>query len=296
MTMLQKNIFTVAIASILLFSCSSDNGKNDAASSDTASTNANSQELANAQQILYTLPSPVEAAALMKMSGATFDKNHLNPTSNVSKYVSNDSKALNLGIYGTDLIYASIFEQTQESAEYFKCANTLSTSLGISGAFGETTFKRLKANINNRDSLLSIVAESSLDADSYFKENERPAASAMVAAGGWIEGLYIATRIANATKHQEVIQRVAEQKNSINNLIALVSSFGSEQGLTPVLNDLKEIKSLFDVLEVTREQASKVDPTSTVPTIGVKKKITITAEQLKAISNKVEMIRNKITQ
>ncbi|MBL7891362.1 MAG: hypothetical protein JNL63_01930 [Bacteroidia bacterium] len=294
--MLKRNIFVLVIASLFLFACGSDSGKSDVTAIDTTSANNNSKELANAQQILYTLPSPVEAAALMKMSGATFDKTHLNPVSNVSKYVSNDSKALNLGIYGTDLIYSSIFEQTQESAEYFKCANTLSTSLGISEAFGEATFKRLKTNINNRDSLLTIVAEASLDADSYFKENERPAASAMVAAGGWIEGLYIATRIANVTKHQEIIQRVAEQKNSIGNLISLVESFGSEQGLTSVLNDLKEIKAQFDVLEVKKEPADKVDPSSPVPTIGVKKKITMSAEQLKAISDKVEIIRNKIIQ
>lgn len=292
--MFKKNIFALALAALVLSSCGTDNGKTEG-TVDTISTNtATSAELSNAQQILYALPSPVEAASLMRMSGATFDKSHLNPVKNVSKYVSNESKSLNLGIYGTDLIYASIFEQTQESAEYFKCANTLASSLGISDAFGEATFKRLKSNMNNRDSLLSIVAEASLSADSYFKENERPAASAMVAAGGWIEGLYIATRIANATKNPEILQRVAEQKNSIQSLIGLVESFGSEKELTSVLSDLKEIKTQFDALQVTKEAAPKVEKASEVPTIGVHKKITMTSEQMKAISDKVESIRNKI--
>jgi len=292
---MQKYILVIAAALPLLFSCGSSSEKNDSTSMDSATTTmANSKKLANTQQILYTLPSPVEAAALMKMSGAKFDKTYLNPTNNVSHYVSSDSKALNLGVYGTDLIYASIFEQTQETSEYFKCANTLSTSLGISGAFGEATFKRLKSNLTNKDSLLMIVAEASLDADAYFKENERPAASAMVAAGGWIEGLYIATRIANSTQNQEIIQRVAEQKNSIGNLIKLVESFDQEQGLTPVIADLKEIQVLFDKLEVKKGPSAKSEP-GEVPTIGVSKKITMNAEQLTAITNKVESIRNKIT-
>jgi hypothetical protein len=228
------------------------------------------------------------------MSGAKFDKAFLNPTANVSHYVSNASKALNLGIYGTDLIFANIFEQTQESSDYFKCANTLATGLGINDAFGESTFNRLKANKDNHDSLLSIVAEASLAADSYFKENERPGASAMVAAGGWIEGLYIATRIANSTKNEDIIARVAEQKNSINNLISLVESFSSEQDIMPVLTDLKDIKKEFDGLEVKKGSAEKRDKNDEVPTIGIHKKIMITADQLKAISDKAEMIRNKI--
>lgn len=292
--MLQKGIYSLLFVSVLLCSCSGDSGKNEAPVVDTTKLSTNSNELVNAQKILYTLPSPVEAAALMKISGAGFDRAYLNPASNVSKYSSNASRALNLGVYGTDLIYANVFEQNQESAEYFKCANTLATALGISEAFGESTLKRLKANKDNHDSLLSIVAEASLSADSYFKENERPAASAMVAAGGWVEGLYIATRIANKTKNPDIIQRVADQKNSINNLISLVESFGSELELTAVLSDLKEIKSEFDKLEVKKGPGAKGEKAEGVPTIGIQKSITINADQLQAISDKAEMIRNKI--
>lgn len=292
--MRNKNIFILFISVALLSACGSENGQSEATSLDTAITSNASSDLANTQEILYALPSPVEAAALMKMSGATFDKAFLNPTNNVSKYVSNQSKSLNLGVYGTDLIYSSIFEQTQETGEYFKCANTLASSLGINDAFGEAVYKRLKSNMNNRDSLMSIVAEASLNADAYFKENERPTASALVAAGGWIEGLYIATRVANKTKSPEIFQRVADQKNSIKHLIKLIESFGPEQELVSVLMDLKEISAQFDVLVVTKEAATKSESTDGVPTIGVKKKVTITEEQMKAIADKAEMVRNKI--
>ena len=293
--MLQKSIITLAITSVVLASCGSDSNKSETTTADTSAVApTSSKELMKAKQILYTLPSPVEAAALMKISGASFDRSYLNPTSNVSKYASNESKSLNLGVYGTDLIYANIFEQSQESADYFKCANTLSTALGINDAFGESTYKRIKANMDNRDSVLAIIAEASLNADSYFKENERPAASALVAAGGWIEGLYISTRIASKTKSKEIIQRVAEQKNSINNLIALVESFGSEKELTAVLSDLKEIQSVFDVLQIKKDKPAANKNANGAPTVGVSKHIEISDEQLKAICDKVELIRNKI--
>jgi hypothetical protein len=293
--MINKSTFVFCIALALFSSCGSDTGKNEMGTGDTASNSpANSKELAKAQQILYALPSPTEAAALIKSSGATFELSTLNPITNVSKYVSNESKAINLGVYGTDLVYANVFEQTQESAEYFKCANTLATSLGISSVFGEATYNRVKKNMQNQDSLMAIIADASLDADAYFKENERPTASALVAVGGWIEGLYIATTIAGKTKNASVIQRVAEQKSSLNNLIGLVESFGSEKELSSALNDLKEIKPLFDVLETKKTVAAKSAGTNEIPTIGVGKHIGITPEQLKAIAEKVGAVRNKI--
>ncbi len=296
--MLTRNFCLLVLSLAVFSSCGSDSTKNEVAGTDTTTTApAKSKEMQKAQQILYALPSPAEAAALMKSSGATFDLAVLNPTGNVSKYGSNESKALNLGVYGTDLIYANIFEQTQESSEYFKCANTLATALGINDVFGEATYKRVKANMQNRDSLMAIIAEASLDADSYFKENERPAASALVAVGGWIEGLYIATTIAGKTKSEAIIQRVAEQKNCLNNLIGLVESFGSEKELTGVSSDLKEIKVLFDVLEVKKTTPAKTTSSSTeAPTVGVSRHIAISPEQLKALAEKVGTIRNKITQ
>jgi hypothetical protein len=293
-----KSISIFVIAAAFLASCGSEGTKNEGPATDTASTTpASPKELMNAKQILYALPSPVEAAALMKSSGATCDMSLLNPTANVSRYSSNDSKALNLGIYSTDLIFANIFEQTQETTEYFKCANLLATSLGISDAFGASTFKRLKKNMQNKDSLMSIIAEASLSADAYFKENERPVSSAFVAVGGWLEGLYLATAIASNTKDEAIIQRVADLKNSINHLIGLVETFGSEKQLSPILSDLKEIKALFDVLNVKKdENGPKSEKEAGVQTIGVRRKVTITTEQLKALTAKVEQIRNKIVQ
>jgi hypothetical protein len=296
--MLNRTSCFLILAAAVLSSCGSDSTKNEVATADTSTASPiKSKELQKAQQILYTLPSPAEAAALMKNSGASFDLSVLNPTGNVSKYGSNERKALNLGVYGTDLIYANIFEQTQESSEYFKCANTLATALGINDIFGEATYNRVKKNMQNRDSLMSIIAEASLDADSYFKENERPAASALVAVGGWIEGLYIATSIAGKTKSDAIVQRVAEQKNSLNNLVGLVESFGSEKELVSILSDLKEIKALFDVLDVKKTAPAKAASSGTeAPTIGISRHVNITPEQLKAISEKVATIRNKITQ
>ncbi len=261
---------------------------------DNSSSSNGAKELTDAKKILYSLPSPMEAATLLKMAGATFDKSYLSPPSNASKFVANDSRALNLGVYGTDLTFANIFEQTQEASDYLKACNTLATGLGIDGAFGEDTYKRLKANTGNKDSMMAIISDASLIADAYFKENERPTASALSAAGGWIEGLYIATRIANKTKNEAILERVADQKYALNDLIAMMESYGSEKDITPVLNDLKEVKVLFDALKVEKIEKTPSSDPNAAPTVGTSKRIVMTEEQYTAIAEKIEVVRNKI--
>ena len=293
----RMHLLGCVVALLGLVSCGNEASKVDVPSTDSVNGAVNSKEMLKAKQILFSLPSPSESAVLIKSSNAAFDLNYLNQTSNVSRYTSNESKALNLGVYGTDLIYTNVYGQTQESTEYFKCANALSKALGINDAFGESTFKRIKSNVDNKDSLLSIIAEASMEADAYFKENERPASSALVATGGWLEGLYIATRIGDNTKNKAVLQRVAEQKNSAGNLIALVESFGSEKELASILQDLRELKLLFDALQVKEDAFANTGNTAEkqdVKVVGKKKHIEMTPEQFRAIADKVEQIRNRI--
>lgn len=48
-------------------------------------------------------------------AGAKYNKNILNDVKNVDKYTSAGQQALNLGIYGADLSYTSVFNHTQEA-------------------------------------------------------------------------------------------------------------------------------------------------------------------------------------
>ena len=50
----------------------------------------------------------MEITMLIKEGGAVYDKQELNDHNNVSNYTTNFKKALNLGVYGTDLGYANI--------------------------------------------------------------------------------------------------------------------------------------------------------------------------------------------
>ena len=296
MSRMFKKIFFLSVASgLLLASCSNNPSKTDGgnASIDTSKTAAELKLDNQGKQLMYAMPSPVEAAALLKSSGAKFDIANLNATKNVSHYTTGSSRALNLGVYATDLVYANIFGQTQESAEYFRCANTLGTALGIKDAFGEAVYKRMKSNMDNKDSLMAIIAEASMDADSYFKENERAEGSALVATGGWLEGLFISCRIAEKSKDPILMNRMAEQKHSLGTLIALLSGITLDKESLPVLEGLKALKVEFDGLELKSDESKPAKAEGT-NTIGPKKHLVMTPDKFKTISEKAYELRNSI--
>jgi hypothetical protein len=284
-------------ATATISSCGSSADSDNVEGNDTASL-VNSEKDTRAQNVFYSIPSPIETTSLLKGAGAKYNSSYLNPIDNVSKYSTAAARALNLGVYGTDLSFTSIFDQTQESMLYLRCTNKLATSLGISGAFDEATTSRIEANLENRDSLLTIISDSYWNADSYLKENGQPGVSALIIAGGWIEGLYIATQIANTTKNEDIITRIGEQKISLDNLVALLDTYkATNDGVNSTFVQLQELKKIYDGIEVkSAETEVTTDKKEGVTTIDNKSNYKLTPEQLKAISEKCIQIRNKIIQ
>jgi hypothetical protein len=181
---------------------------------------------------------------------------------------------------------------------YLRCTNKLASSLGISGAFDESTTTRIEANLENRDSLLTIISDSYWNADTYLKDNGQPGVSALIIAGGWIEGLYIATQIANATNNADIATRIGEQKLSLDNLVALLDSYKtSNAGVNDMLVQLQELKKIYDGIQVkSAETVASTDKKEGVTTIDNSSSFKLSADQLKAITDKTTQIRNKIIQ
>lgn len=283
--------------SFILFSCS-HNSNNDTELVTGSDSTQNKVKNTKAQEVFYSIPSPIETISLLKAAGAKYNAAYLNPIENVSKYTSVTSKALNLGTYGSDLSFTSMFDQTQESMLYLRCANKLAAGLGINGAFNETTANRLESNVQNRDSLLAIISDSYWTTDAYLKDNGQPGVSALIVAGGWIEGLYIGTQIANVTQNKDIVTRIGEQKLSLENLISLLESYKADNaGITAVLNSLIELKQIFDTIpHPTSETHAVTDREKNVTILDNNSNYSITPEKLKEITDKVTQIRTKIIQ
>ncbi len=201
--------------------------------------------LLNVSGKLFSIPSPIQTALLIKKSGSAYYRKSLSETRDVSSLVSNNEKALCLGMYGTDMAYASLFEDGQQSLSYYKALQTLTDELEIQGAFDADLLKRLGKNVANADSLLYISGSFYQDADAYLKGNDRYDIAALVLTGGWVEASYL-TAMAAANGNDAARDRLAVQKESIATLcdvLGMTANDAFKNG--KVMAELDSINTLF---------------------------------------------------
>lgn len=278
-----------------MYSCSSDTGEKTG-DSDTISL-PDTMSVQRSENAFYSVPSPIQLGKLLQRAGATYDKKVLNPLDNVSKYSTTNSKALNLGVYGADLSYSAVFNQSQETMSFLTNSKKLAEDLGITSSFTGDMMKRMEKNTGNRDSLLAIISELFLSSNEALKENDQSHVSVLVLAGGFIEGMYVGTQVAKDVKNNTAIyQRIAEFKGSLNNLIMLISTV-NDTDVSDILSDLKSIKAIYDEAPPEASESkptAKADTTKKTMTIGGKSKFSLSKEQIEKITNQVATIRAKI--
>lgn len=272
---MKRNLYTVLFlfSAVLFFSCGGE--KSEDIISEEERTKPGIQESKfNAQNVFNTLPDRKLVMKLIEENRIEYNPDLLNDPTKVNKYALELAKAVNLGIYGADLSIASSFDQTQESMVFLKCVNVLAGYLGVNSAFDQRMFERIDANENNKDSILEIVTGAFKKVDEILKYNNRPATSAVILSGCWIEGLYVSCQMAEELGTESIIKAIVEQKESLRNLIIMLEAVTLEENAQFILKDLKELYDVYNVAETTTKYDKKV---------------------IAGITQKISDLRNKIT-
>ncbi len=251
--------------------------------------------ISDAKQIFYSLPSPLETAMLVRSAGAEYDAEILNSVDNAGNYTGQKKMALNLGIYTCDLSFASLYDQTQASISYMNAAKRMADGLGILDAISDETIERLEENVNNREVLLDIVSETFMNSSSDLEETGRPAVAAIVLVGGWMEGLYIATELVNKGTFEgnKLVARITDQKLSIDIVLKLLEENKDNSDVAGVLAEVQELKTIFDKVVIkTSTIEPELDPETNVTTLKSESTNNMTPEIFAELSEKVKSLRN----
>jgi hypothetical protein len=298
---MNQKLLTVITASCMSIALSSCGGNKEGEGTQVTDTVAKEQvsdtnRLAATKQIMYSIPSTAETADLLKEAGTTYDIKLMNDVKNVDKYNILRTQALNLGIFGADLNYANVFEKSMEVQLYMESCQSLVKKLGIEGAISDNVWERLEDNKDSKDSLNSIISEVFFDLDTYLEENGKTEISGLIVAGGWIEGLYIATQMMNEKKpNKELLDRVAEQKLSLDNLANLMAAYTETENIKNVREDLAQLSLVFNKIEITREKGSATTNSNGTTTIGGKNTIKFPMEVFSELKVLVKKIRDSYT-
>jgi len=249
--------------------------------------------------IIQSLPSPVEMAALINDVGVPFSKSYLASPDEADDYDTNFKKALGLGILSADLGYLNVYAQTNEVVNYLAVIRRISDDLNIGQFFDFQTLKRLATNNENMDSLLILSQTSFRQMDEHLRKNNRSNLSALVVTGVWIEGVFFLTQIVKSgTSNKDLENRIGEQKIIVDKLNSILQAYrAQDKNFEKLADDFDDLKKAYEAIEITVETGEVT--TQEIDGIIVvipkdKSTVHMTKEQLKSIIVLTESIRNKL--
>lgn len=273
-------IVLTLIAFVALNSCVSESNDNETEEIDTLveeEMDDNQFSYLDDPNTVIKIPSPFELYRYMQVNNVIFDARLLNPVENIEKYYTAKSKAINFGIYASDLAYTSVYNENQKTFFYSKNVKKLADAIGLTEGFDASMVERVSDNINNADSLYNITSEAYMDACNFLEDQGKEDLLAYIIVGGWLESVHIAINsVKEFDTESNLIRRIADQRLSLESLIEHVS----------IKADSEEMNELLEKLLILRETFDKIYNSDSE---------TIKEEHFNEISTQIESLRNKFT-
>ncbi|MBR9998426.1 MAG: hypothetical protein KFF73_05610 [Cyclobacteriaceae bacterium] len=287
-------LFLLSIAG-LIFSCAGDKRqeKDAAEEFDQAASELSGQ----VKKVIYQIPPPSEIPALIQSTGANYNPDLVNSLDKAKKYTaSNKVAALNLGVYTTDIGYLVTYEKVQEALNYMEVSLELGESIGIQNAIDPTVVRQFESNLDNKDTLASIINRVIRESDEFLNENERSNIAALIITGTFIEGLYISTQLVDTYPGDmlpedsrnlvltPLIRMILNQEEPLNDMIGLLNNIeDKDDWISGLINSMEELKKNYEALDIQ-------DPLSENRT-----NVVLSDKTLERITLQIRKIRNTVT-
>lgn len=243
---------------------------------------------------LYQMPTPNELFSLVRQMAGDGQKRLLNPVSNADRYASLKSRALNFGIYSTDLVFASYFKLNVEVVRYYLTTKKLAESLGVVSAFSDADFVRLEANLTRGDSLEIISNEAYAKAYAKLQDEKMGPTLSMVLAGGWVESMHLLiSQIEAHGRSEALVARVGEQKVTLEHLIDMMKPHESDAEVAGVMRDLIAVRDIYDQVNVKRVAHQGASASGRM-VLGDDVSLELTDEKYQSLKTAVEELRTRM--
>lgn len=266
-----------AVCALVLSSCGGHEEENTTMKDTEVTTDTISSEVrVNFDLLRVGIPSPGKIAGKLSAAKINYNKGVLISSGKAGSFSTNYQKALGMGAFGADLGLAAAYNQPQDAMEYLNQMGKLAADLGISSAFDPETSKQLLASISKPDTFQLMLDKTFDKAERNLRSNQRVAISVLIAAGGWVEGLFTSIELLNSNAKGE------NTKPLYNDISVHCAGYEYVFGL------LEAYKSNADCAKLLAE----MEPFRT--TLAGYSKTGWGADALPGLREKVTALRNKI--
>jgi hypothetical protein len=214
---------------------------------------------------VYPLPTSAAVIKMLTELEVGYIIGISNPVENTKKYFSSTTRAINLGIYGADLSYASLYNIQQEVINYMSAIRSLSNELNMSKIYNEELYDKIKKNYDNRDELVKILTGAFNDTYSYLSENDQQPLALLVVGGAWVEGMYLTTHVSEAAYQVSGISRVMlEQKKSFELFLEITQPYATDPSVSDFVKLLNPVKKVYEGIGTSLTEQNIKDITKVI--------------------------------
>ncbi len=284
-------------ALLLLISCNNQErkGKDTGSEGFLYKQAKEEQKQESLETLIYSFPSPGDILERFENSDLMYKSELMHPVSLVDNYITRKEKALNLGVYATDLAYAAMFAKNSIAVDYLEAVQSLSNDLNIFPGDMEDLIERADENIGNNDSIIAYSNEVFFNIIENLEDMENKNIVALVSAGAYVESMHIAFQsVDHYSADNSIIRQIAELRYPLKNLLDQASLVSDDSDVKSILNDIQEINDEFDKL-VTKgaEIQVKQDEQGVLSLSGEEDK-TMDEHSFQILKAKIEAFRKSI--
>ncbi len=219
---------------------------------------------------VYPLPTSAEVIKMLSDLEVGYQFGITNPKENSTKYISSTSRAINMGVFGADLSYCTLYNINQEVIDYLNSIRTIANELNMSKIYDETLYDRIKANVDNKDELVKILTTAFNNTYSYLADNEQQNLALLVVGGAWVEGMYLTCNVSEAAYQVAgITKNLIEQKKSFDLFLEITKPYQTDPGIADFLKKLEPIKKVYAGLTTSLTEQNIKDITKAINEIRV---------------------------
>jgi uncharacterized membrane-anchored protein YhcB (DUF1043 family) len=217
---------------------------------------------------VYPLPTSASVIKMLTQLEVGYIIGISNPVENTKKYFSSTTRAINLGVYGADLSYATLYNMPQEVINYMNAIRSLTNELNMTKIYNEELYDKIKKNFDNRDELVKILTSSFNDTYSYLSENEQQSLALLVVGGAWVEGMYLTTHVSEAAYNVAGISGVLlEQKKSFDLFLEITKPYITDASVSDFVKLLDPMKKVYEGIGTSLTEQNIKDITKVIVSV-----------------------------
>ncbi|HOS72885.1 MAG TPA: hypothetical protein PLZ75_10615 [Bacteroidales bacterium] len=217
---------------------------------------------------VYPLPTSAEVIKMLTDLEVGYIFGISNPAENSKKYIKSTDRAINLGGYGADLSYATLYNMQQEVLNYLGALRSLANELNMSQIYDESWYEKIRRNYDNRDELVKILTDAFQNTYAYLVDNNQETLALLVVGGAWVEGLYLTTHVSEAAYQIAGISRnLLEQKKSFDTYLEITRPYADDPDISEFLKILEPVRKVNEGLGTSLTQQNIIDITKAIEEI-----------------------------